>query len=148
MAKKLLVAIVGEIDEEWTQALQWAATEKEPIDDLDITPYSKAGMQKLSQQLYVLLLSKTAGEAQEVLLSCDNGQGIEAWRQICVRLGISSSLELTQRMRMLYSPKTPKKVDEVAGAITRWEAEYAEIVKEKSGFKIEELQKKKSSLTI
>ena len=74
----------------------------------------------ISEDLYILLVDKTEGEAMVRLQGCSHGDGVSAYMTIYKWFTGASEQAVAERIRKLMSPPTPKKEQDVADAMDRW----------------------------
>ena len=76
--------------------------------------------ERMDEDLYSLLMDKTEGEAALRVRGCNPGQGIKAYMVVYKWFMGTSGQAVTDRMKRLMSPATPKAESEIADAIERW----------------------------
>ena len=75
---------------------------------------------RIDEDLYTLLMDRTEGEAALRVRGCKPGMGCTAYMTIYKWFMGVSGQAVTERMKKLMSPITPKNEAEVADAIERW----------------------------
>ena len=76
--------------------------------------------ERIDEDLYTVLMDRTEGEAALRVRGCRPGMGCKAYMTIYKRFMGVSGQAVTERMKKLMSPTTPKSEAEVADAIERW----------------------------
>ena len=76
--------------------------------------------ERMDEDLYTLLTDKTEGEAALRVRGCNPGQGVKAYMVVYKWFIGASGQAVTDRMKKLMSPATPKAESDIADAIERW----------------------------
>ena len=74
----------------------------------------------ISEDLYILLVDKTEGEAMVRLRGCPHGDGVSAYMAIYKWFTGASEQATAERIRKMMSPSTPKGEQDIADAMDRW----------------------------
>ena len=76
--------------------------------------------ERMDEDLYTLLMDKTEGEAALRVRGCSPGQGVRAYMVVYKWFMGASGQAVTDRMKKLMPPATPKNESDIADAIERW----------------------------
>ena len=103
--------------------LQWCAKQKTAISLDGIPKEHSTDAAKISQNLYVLCTGHTEGEAQGIVRSNVDFNGLEVWRLLHHRFSPRTAGRSFLTLRKLITPKQCVNVANVREAITAWEEE-------------------------
>ena len=76
--------------------------------------------ERMDADLYTLLMDKTEGEAALRIRGCNPGQGIKAYMVMYKWFMGTSGQAVTDRVKKLMTPGTPKTEADIADAIEKW----------------------------
>ena len=97
--------------------------------------------ERMDEDLYTVLMDKTEGEAALRVRGCNPGQGVKAYMVVYKWFMGVSGQAVTDRMKRLMSPSTPKSEAEVADAIERWVESGRTLESLKSEYKLPDVFK-------
>ena len=95
----------------------------------------------MKEDLFVLLTDKTEGEAAVRVRGRKIGDGVEAYVTLYKWYTGTSGQAITERIRKLVSPATPKQESDIADAIDRWVDPGRVLENMKEEFKLQDLCK-------
>ena len=115
------------------KVLEWIE-KKEQISEQDFNDAMSAGeigremiWQDVNESLWAVLKDKTQGETQERVDGVKEGNGTEAYKRMYKWFTMTSDLGLAERRTSIMRPNAPKKEENVAGALERWERDYRDL---------------------
>ena len=77
-------------------------------------------LDKSNEDLYAIMVDKAEGEALTRVKGSIPGQGVTAYMSVYKWYTITGGYELTERMRRVMSPPTPKTEADIVDAIEQW----------------------------
>ena len=75
---------------------------------------------KFNEDLYVVLIDKTEGEALTRVRAAAHGKGISAYMNLYKWFTGTTGMAVAERMRRIMTPVTPKHESDIADAIDKW----------------------------
>ena len=111
---------VGVVHVALKQAMKTAENQKQPIavthlqHEFDVT-------NEMDQELQLFLISRTEGEAPEIVRGAERGPGLEQWRKLTALFDPLAAGRSLYDSRQILSPPKAAQIDDLAHTIQAWE---------------------------
>ena len=77
-------------------------------------------MKRINEDLYVILLDKSESEALTRVRACPVGEGMQAYRAVHKWFMGVSGQAISDKIRKLMAPTTPKTEQDIADHLDKW----------------------------
>ncbi len=94
--------------------------------------------QVFKEELYVVLIDKAEGEALTRIRGVKEGEGIEAYLAVYKWFTGTTGMQITERMKNIMMPNTPKNEADIADAIDRWTGSVRILASIKQEYELQE----------
>ena len=113
----ILRALVKYVDQEEDEDLyEWMENTEEysKLDDPEKT------LERINEDLYVILMDKAEAEALTRVRACPVGEGLEAYKTVYKWFTGVSGQAISDKIRKLMAPSTPKAEQDIADQLDKW----------------------------
>ena len=137
-SRGVLKALARHVDnEEDADIHEWIIDEPEYLQMGDAAK-AEAQMKSVNEDLYVIMLDKSESEALTRVRACPVGEGLQAYRAVYKWFMGVSGQAISDKIRKLMAPTTPKMEQEVADHLDKWIESIRTLENMRSEYKLQD----------